>query len=55
MFSELNVNFGKVVIKEKWGEKKKDHQLNFKTDGSRIVYDTTSTAAAGRNLEMLGK
>ena len=44
-----------IVIKEKWGEKKKDLKLNFKSDGSRIIYDTTSTAAAGRNLEMLGK
>ena len=32
-----------------------DIKLNFKDDGTRIVYDKTSTAAAGRNLEMLGK
>jgi hypothetical protein len=44
-----------TVMKEKMGEVKKDLKLNFKPDGSRIVYDTTSTAAAGRNLEMLGK
>ena len=43
-----------VVVTEKWGNKGNELRLNFNDDGSRIVYDTTSTAAAGRNLEMLG-
>lgn len=42
------------VMKEKHGNKAKQMKLNFKDDGSRIFYETTS-AAAGRNLEMLGK
>ena len=29
-------------------------KLNFKADGSRIIYDKTTTTASGRNLEMLG-
>jgi len=40
------------VIKEKKGHKKADLKLNFKPDGSRIIYDTKN--AVGRNLEMLG-
>ena len=34
-----------IVVKQEGDEKKKDIKLNFKPDGSRIVYDTTSTAA----------
>ena len=42
------------VLKKEQSENTEELKLNFKADGSRIVYDTTSTAAAGRNLEMLG-